>query len=189
MGLAVWAGITLAGLTACGGGSTASPAAGQASAPAATSHSQSGTAWYKNSLDPCSLVTLDELAKAVNMKVEPGKASAAAGSRDCTFTTAAGAAGTGASEIASLTVEVVGPNPALISRFPTARSYYDFTRSIFKSSVNVSGIGDSAFLTEKDHWIYAIKGTVILRVFATFGTTGTARQVIEQVMRDALARV
>jgi Protein of unknown function (DUF3558) len=190
VGTVIMSGIALAGLTACGGGKPGSPASASASAAAATPASQGKAAGPNTSLDPCSLLTTDEVAGAVGMKIDSRKAdSLVAGSHDCTWTTAAGDAGAGPGEIASVTAEVAGPQPVLKAQFPTARSYYDFQRRLYNgTATDVTGIGDSAFLSHNDHWIYAVKGTVVLRVFTTFGAAGTDRAVIEKLMKDALAR-
>lgn len=202
-GTAILSGLLLAGLTACSGGSgSAATSAGPAASPAGGSGSAAGTAsaaatggqdWtgLNSSLDPCALLTTAEVAAAVNMKVDSGKveSSEPPGTRGCNWTTAAGDSGAGAAEIASVTAEVTGPQPVLKARFPTARSYYNFLRQLYsKSATDVPGIGDSAFLTQKDTWIFALKGHVLLRVFATFGTASTDRAVIEKLMKEALAR-
>lgn len=178
------------GFAACGGGGSGSSSGTNASSQNSGGHgtSTTGAAALNTSLDPCSLVTQQQVAQAVGMSVDPGKSDTSApGSRDCTWKTSAGDAGAGASSIASVTVEVSGPNPALKSRYPTAQSYYEFTKKVVSSAHDVSGVGDAAFMSNENHWLYALKGNVVLRVFATFGTSEAAAPAIEQIMKDALA--
>lgn len=180
-GTSVLVGSLLLGLSGCASKEPAAKAV-------ATSSSATSA-----SLDPCRLVTQQQVVAAVGMQVDPGQADTAeaAGSRGCTWLTAYGKRGGGPDSIASITVEVVGPNPAIASQFPTAHSYYDFLRHQVheNGSEDVSGIGDAAFLTERDSWLYALKGKVVLRVFATFGKGPAVKSALEQLMKDALAKV
>lgn len=175
------------GLAACGGSQSADNSAGDQSA--ATGGEGGG---ISSSLDPCQLVTQQQVAAAVGVSVDAGKAPSqqSEGSRDCTYMTAYGDQGAGPHKIASVTVEVSGPNPALKSRFPTARSYFDFLRNEEYSdqAEDVSGIGDAAFFTAKGTWLWAIQGKTVLRLYATFGDEATVKPVLEQLMKEALAR-
>jgi hypothetical protein len=144
------------------------------------------------SLDPCQLVTQQQVAAALGMTVDPGKPAGdePAGSRGCTWHTVYGDSGRGADSIAAITVEVVGPRPVPRNMHPNARSsYYYLRHTLYASDAkDVSGIGDAAFLRARDHWLYAVKGTVLLRVFATFGHTPNVGSVLEQIMKQALSK-
>lgn len=147
---------------------------------------------HRVSLDPCQLVTRQQVAAALGMAVDPGKAAGdePAGSRGCTWHTVYGDSGRGADSIASITVEVVRPTPVPGNMHPNARSSYNYLRhTIYASDAkDVSGIGDAAFLRARDHWLYAVKGNVLLRVFATFGHTPNVGSVLEQIMKEALSK-
>lgn len=184
-------GVVLA-VAACGGGGGGNGGQPGTSAGGNSSAASSpAAAGINTSLDPCSLLTTAEVSSAVSMKVDDPKpaSSEPKGTRGCTWNTAAGDSGAGAAQIASVTLEVVGPPTVLKSRFPTARSYYDYLDQHLYHGTDVPGIGDNAFLTSSDHWIFSVKGNVLLRVFATFGTTSTDKTVIEELMKDAMARV
>lgn len=182
----------LLGLPGCGGSGADHSAAGQPRASSGTSSSGAIAGGAASSLDPCQLVTRQQVADAVGMSVDAGKAASqeAAGSRGCTWDTAYGDKGGGPDSIASITVEVMGPNPAVKSQFPTARSYYDFLRNQLYASraEDVSGIGDAAFFSSSRTWLWAVKGNAVLRVFATLGDTATVKPVLQQLMKEALGK-
>ncbi len=142
--------------------------------PATTAQKATG-AWPNTSLQACDLLTDAQVASAVGMKVDPGKAdNETPGSRGCNWMTAAGDTGAGPDKIASITLEVSGPNPALAKQYPTAQSYFDSLKELYAGSMqSVAGVGDEAIFTSSQHWLWAIKGDVVLRVFATFGSSAT----------------
>lgn len=187
--------LLLAVAAGCGGSpqasttTTTSGGSGSGSGSSSTSTTAAASG-FDTSLDPCKLVTQQQVAQAVGMSVDAGKAgSTTPGLHDCTWTTSAGDAGAGLTTVASVTVEVVGPPPALRSTYPTARRYYDFTKHLYSGSTqDVTGIGDAAFLSHDDHWLYALHGNVLLRVFATGGQSATVGPQVQQLMKEALAQ-
>jgi hypothetical protein len=84
---------------------------------------------------------------------------------------------------------VEGPNPALASRFTTAKSFFDFMKSIVPNPQPVSGVGDEAFVTGRQHDLWARKGNVVLRLFFS-GGEGNIPQLkpLKQLMIEALSR-
>lgn len=185
------AGAIMVGLSACGSGGAQTSANATSSSGAATTTTKAQTsAGINTSLDPCRLVTQQQVAQALNMSVDPGKiGQSAPGSRDCTWNTSAGNNGAGPSTVDSVTVEVVGPPPSLKKLYPTARSYYEFTKKLYSGTQEVTGIGDASFLSHDNHWLYARKGNVVLRVFSTGGSSGTVGNQIEQIMKAAISQV
>ncbi|MCG6988763.1 MAG: DUF3558 domain-containing protein [Gemmatimonadetes bacterium] len=179
----------------CGGGAAHGSSGTDTAASAAQSASASrGPSSFPDaSLDPCSLLTVEELGAALGTKVNPGKADehTGEGSRGCNWTTEAYDAGGSAlvGHVGIVTLAVEGPNPALASRFPTARSFFDFTRTILQNPQPVSGVGDEAVLTGKGHDMWARKGNVVLRLFFSGGLGDMSElKPLTQLMTEALSR-
>ena len=196
-------GLAIAAAALVGGcGTSSSPnAAGPASASTAANATSSETpgSSLDTSLDPCNLLTADQVAKAIGMKVSAGKprAESMSDSHDCTWSTAygEGAEYNCAKDVTGVVLVVVGPPPALKERYPTAQSYFADLLTLKRTTGSVqqvSGIGDGAFAatsaTKKGLDVYATKGSVILRVFSSCGSPTTLRPELQQLISQALAK-
>ncbi len=185
--VALWTAVAIAA-GGCGGGK----ADASSSSPPASA-SGTGGSFPNASLDPCSLLTADQVAAVLGMKVDPGKTDkdAGEGSRGCSWTTAAYDAGGSAlvGHVGIVTLIVVGPNPALASRFPTARSFFAFQKQIVPNQQPVSGVGDEAMVAGRQHELWARKGDAVLRLMFTGGLGDTSElKPLKQLMTEALSR-
>ncbi len=201
VGMVVFAAVSLALPTACGssgGGSGATTGAASSAGAAASESSASSAApssaasgeWPNTTLNPCEMLTTAEVAKVVAMKVDDGKVdNGTPGSRGCLWNTAAGDSGQGLTVVDAVTLEVSGPNPALKSRYPDASSYFDSLKQVYANDLQpVTGIGEQAFITHNQHWIWAIQGKVVLRVFITGGPPSTVVPELKALMTQALTK-
>jgi hypothetical protein len=149
------------------------------------------------SLDPCAMLTSDEVAQAIGKKVDKGEAQDEVlyDSRACNWQMQA----TGyvcAKDITGVTLELVQPPQALKPRFPTAEAYYPQLLGTLKQAGNtvheVQGIGDAAFISEgaakKGLDVYARKGDAFLRVFSICAPPATLQPALEGLMKQALAK-
>ncbi|MDP2529959.1 MAG: DUF3558 family protein [Candidatus Palauibacterales bacterium] len=185
--VALWTAVAIAA-GGCGGGK-----ADTSSSSSSASATETGGSFPNASLDPCSLLTVDQVAAAIGMKVDPARAdsSAGEGSRGCQWTTAAYDAGGSAlvGHVGIVTLIVVGPNPALASRFPTAASFFSFQKQIVPNQQPVSGVGDEAMIAGRQQDLWARKGDVVLRLFVTGGLGDTSElKPLKQLMTEALSR-
>jgi hypothetical protein len=149
------------------------------------------------SLDPCTLLTSDEVAQAIGMKVGKGVAQdeVLSDSRACNWEVQA-AGYVCAKDITGVTLELVQPPPALKPRFPTAAAYYPQLLGTLVQAGNsvheVQGIGNAAFVSEgaakKGLDVYARKGDAFLRVFSICGPPATLEPALEGLMKQALAK-
>jgi hypothetical protein len=139
------AGIAVA-LMGCGGGSSGNSAtstnsssvsSSSSSATASSASSASPTAGAQ--LDPCQLVTTDEVAAYLNGRVT----ATAADSKDCDFANQAGG-------LIRVTVS-------------TGRANFDSDTQHF-SGTPVTGIGDAAFLAQPNGIVEFVKGQNIVRL-------------------------
>ncbi len=184
--VALWTAVAIAA-----GGCGSGKADASSSSPSASA-STTGGSFPNKSLDPCSLLTADQIAAAIGMKVDPGKAdeSAGEGSRGCKWTTAAYDAGGSAlmGHVGLVTLIVVGPNPALASRFPTAASFFAFQKQIVPKQQPVSGVGDEAMIAGRQQDLWARKGDVVLRLFFTGGLGDTSELTpLKKLMTEAFS--
>ncbi len=178
-------------------GSTASSPSG-GSTPSSRSGASTSGQGFNTSLDPCALLTADQVAKAIGLKVSHGSPVANTDTKACGWDTkfGQGADYSCATDVTSVVLELVTPPAALKKLYPTARSYFAVELTTYKrrpgSVAPLSGIGDQAFAwtiaTNKGLDTLALKGNVILRVFSNCGRPATLRPELEQLLSQALTQ-
>ncbi len=166
--------------------------------PGDSAKASQGPASTGLALNPCSLLTSDQVAQAIGKQVDQGKAQSEnlSESQACNWEMQA-TNFVCAKDITGVTLEIVEPPPTLKPQFPTAEAYYPQLMSTLKLAGNtveeLQDLGDAAFssetATKKGYSVYARKDSVLLRVFSICGPPDKLRPALQGLMKEALAKI